>query len=95
MKRDESNEGKLRKFKRKIFGPHHDTTANQYRLGTIIQIRSLYSERDNLQEIKFVKLRQEVCVHRLYKKRIEWVKIPSGDKPPGQHRICGGETKLQ
>ncbi|CAG9839827.1 unnamed protein product [Diabrotica balteata] len=30
-----ANEEKLRRFERKIFGPHHDITTNQYKIRTI------------------------------------------------------------
>lgn len=49
-----ANEGKLRRFERRIvFGHYHDTTTKQNRIITNIKIKTFYYEYGIVQEIKF------------------------------------------
>lgn len=89
-----ANEEKLRRFERKIlrkiFGPHHDITTNQYKIRTNIELKALYNNADIVQEIKSQRLRWAGHVHRLHNERLVklvWEEIPTGKRPLGRPRM--------
>lgn len=89
-----ANEEKLRRFERKIlrkiFGPHHDVTTNQYRTRTNTELKALYNNADIVQEIKSQRLRWAGHVHRLHSERLVrlvWEETPTGKRSLGRPRM--------